>query len=68
MQATIASTDAEGVLFFSAHQGQANRPGPGPGLLVRHAVSADLFDAIGLVFHADTGPVGSVQFSRARES
>src|ERR1700743_3310325 len=34
-------------LLFGPHQGQANRPGPGPGLHVRHAVSADLFDAIG---------------------
>ena len=31
-----------------AHRGQANRAGPGPGLHVRHAVSADLFDLIGL--------------------
>src|SRR5580765_6553517 len=35
-------------ILVGPHQGQANRPGPGPGLHVRHAVSADLFDAIGL--------------------
>jgi hypothetical protein len=35
-------------LLVSPHHGQAHRPGPGPGLHVRHAVSADLFDAIGL--------------------
>src|SRR5215469_11691435 len=35
-------------LLVGPHQGQANRPGLGPGLHVRHAVSADLFDAIGL--------------------
>src|SRR5258706_1333246 len=35
-------------LLVGPCQGQANGPGPGPGLHVRHAVSADLFHAIGL--------------------
>src|ERR1700733_6922847 len=35
-------------LLVSPHPGQAYRPRPGPGLHVRHAVPADLFDAIGL--------------------
>src|SRR4051794_17153572 len=37
-----------GPLLVGPHQGQADRPGPGPRLHVRHAVSADLFDAISL--------------------
>ena len=34
--------------MVGAHRGQANRAGPGPWLHVRYAVSADLFDPIGL--------------------
>src|SRR3974390_1596805 len=43
-------------LLVGPHQGQANRPGLGPGLHVRHAVSADLFDAIGLADRCGRAP------------
>src|SRR3974390_1617048 len=43
-------------LLVGPHQGQANLPGVGPGLPVRHAVSADLFDAIGLADRCGRAP------------
>src|SRR6478609_6192758 len=35
-------------LLVGPHQGQTHRPRLGPGLHIRHAVSTDLFDPIGL--------------------
>ena len=48
MQTTITSTDAERIPFWSALIGTSEWPRPWAWASFRHAVSADLFDAIGL--------------------